>query len=302
MTTQHGSAQQSEFRNNAAELAVAIGSIPAPMWFATRAETTNALRATVEKVLAGSSWREPDAALHDCALARDSLDETAKLVTAALEKLDQHSRSRGFGAVHRGGGRAAVPQPQHMPAAPPRHTLREISIFLQRCISLLDPAALHPTREQLQQAHSGLSRASMHERGGALGPPMELSAATNFLKQAGISLTEGIDRLTASHRGLQAYLMGAIGTSSMDRSRRPLDWRGKSGRVNRKLREARRTARGTDSSAEREKADTQRVERRNGRRSHKVQAQQHSATRDVLLASLGTAVAAEPHESKTDAR
>ncbi|MGH6634412.1 MAG: hypothetical protein ACREB0_13705 [Sphingopyxis sp.] len=301
MTTQHGARPEPDLRHNAAELAVAIGSIPAPAWFAFHADALDKLRAAIEKVLAGSSWREPDNVLRDCVLARDALTETAKLVSAALTKLDRHSRSQGYGAIHQAGGRAAAaktPQTRHIPTAPTKHTLREVSIFIQRCLPLLDPTALQPCREQLRRAHSGLARANVHERGGVLGPPLELIAATGLVKQSERSLATGIDRLTASHQALRTYLIGAVGAAKLDRPRRPLDQWGKRSRVSRKLREARRTARETKNDAAEEKATMRRLERKDNRRIGKATAENHASVRDVLLASLGTP---EPTSSKSDA-
>jgi len=241
-------------------------AIPPTAWFMLRAQAIDRLRSSLQLVLAGSAWREPDEVLRDCGIVREGLHTTATLIGAALERLDTHARRAGFGGIDRCATNAPMPAPQPVPSPPRTHRLVDIAVFGRQCLPLLDPVTLQSGIEQLERARVGVVNATAPQRW----QTQEIHAAAGLLGQAKQALAGALDRLTSCHHGLQRYLIGAIGTPRItQRSRRGSDRRAHSVHVGKQLRAARDAARTAIQEADRASTATGRVERRNARRRKK---------------------------------
>ncbi len=243
-----------------------VTAIPAPTWFTLRAHAMDQLRVSMQRVLAGSAWREPDEVLRDCAIVREGLHETAKLIVMALGRLDAHARRAGLGGIDRSATTAPMPTPQPVPNLPRTHRLVDIAVFGRQCVSLLDPATLHPGIDQLERARVGMANVAMRQHGSLHWQAQELNVVAGLLGQAKQALSGALERLTSCHSGLQRYLIGAIGTPRItQRPHRNPHRRARSVRVGRQVRAAKDAARTATEKADRASAATRRIERRNAK-------------------------------------
>ncbi len=226
-----------------------------------RARALDQLRASMQRVLAGSAWREPDEVLRDCGIAHEGLHETAKLIAAAWGKLDAYARGAGLGGFDRGAAAAPMPRTQPPPAAPRTHSLADIAMFGQNCQTLLQPTALQPVIDQLERARTGVANVTTPHHA-LRGQAHELSAASSLLGQARQSLICVLERLNSAHHGLERYLNGAVGTPRLRRRpRRGAYPRADSMRVSKQVRAAKDAARTATRRTDRAGALTRRAER-----------------------------------------